>query len=457
MKVKDKKVLVIGMGKSGVGVAHLLKDEGARVVIIEREEDEEKKNKAAQLLKEGIDTVLGPHLKRILQSEELIIVSPGVPLDIPLLQEARRMNIPIIGELELAFHFLKNQSLVAVTGTNGKTTTVALTAEFLRKAGKDVNLAGNEWTPLSEVVKKKSEIIVVEVSSFQLETIKDFSPYISCILNITPDHLDRHQEMEKYIEIKSHIFLQQSKDDFVLLNKDDPYAYSLSKFVKSRIIFFSQREKLRKGVFLEGNNIIRRFKKEEKLISLKEIRLPCPQNIENILASVAISSLYGVSREPIREVLKEFKGLPHRAEFIDNIRGVKFIDDSKATNEAAVRKSLISIQSPIILIMGGKDKGANFSSLREKVKEKVKKLILLGSSKKNIKKELLNTCPLVEVENLKEAMRVAFKSANNGDCILLSPGCASFDQFANYKERGNVFQREVKRLKEEIEGKNFKR
>ena len=454
MKVKNKKILVIGMGKSGVGAAHLLKDGGARVVIAERKEDEEKKKKAAQLLKEDIDVVLGPHPGKLLQSQELIIVSPGVPLNIPLLQEARRVNIPIIGELELAFHFLKNQSLVAVTGTNGKTTTARLSAKFLRKAGKDVNLAGNEWTPLSEVVKKKSEIIIVEVSSFQLETVKDFSPYISCILNITPDHLDRHREMEKYIEIKSRIFLRQRKNDFVILNKDDPYAYSLAKLVKSKVIFFSQREKLREGVFLEGDNIISRFKKEEKLISLKEIRLPCPHNIENILASIAISSLYEVNREPIRKVLKEFKGLPHRAEFVANIRGVKFIDDSKATNEAAVRKSLSSIQSPIILIMGGKDKGANFSSLREKVKERVKKLILLGSSKKKIKKEFLNVCPLVEVENLKEAVKVAFKSADNGDCVLLSPGCASFDQFANYKERGEIFQREVKKLREEIERKN---
>ncbi len=452
MKVKNKKILVIGMGKSGVGAAYLLKDEGARVVIAERKEDEEKK--AAQLLKEDIDVVLGPHPGKLLQGQELIIVSPGVPLNIPLLQEARRVNIPIIGELELAFHFLKNQSLVAVTGTNGKTTTASLTAELLRKAGKDVNLAGNEWTPLSEVVKKKSEIIIVEVSSFQLETVKDFSPYISCILNITPDHLDRHQEMEKYIEIKSHIFLRQSKNDFVVLNKDDPYTYSLSKFVKSKVIFFSQREKLREGVFLEEDNIISRFKKEEKLISLKEIRLPCPHNIENILASIAISSLYRVNREPIRKVLEEFKGLPHRAEFVDNIRGVKFIDDSKATNEAAVRKSLTSIQSPIILIMGGKDKRANFSSLRGKVRDKVKKLILLGSSKKNIKKDFLNACPLIEVEDLKEAVRVAFESTNKGDCVLLSPGCASFDQFANYKERGKVFQREVKRLKEGIERKN---
>jgi len=454
MKVKDKKILVIGMGKSGVGAAHLLKDEGARVVIAERKENEENKKKAAQFLKEDIDVVLGPHPGKLLQSQELIIVSPGVPLNIPLLEEARRVNIPIIGELELAFHFLKNQSLAAVTGTNGKTTTASLTAELLRKAGKDVSLAGNEWTPLSEVVKKKSEIIIVEVSSFQLETVKNFSPYISCILNITPDHLDRHQRIEKYIEIKSRIFSRQSKNDFVVLNKDDPYTYSLSKFVKSKVIFFSQREKLRQGVFLEEDNIVSRFKKEEKLISLKEIRLPFPQNTENILASVAISSLYKVNREPLREALKEFKGLPHRAEFVDNVKGVEFIDDSKATNEAAVRKSLSSILSPIILIMGGKDKRADFSSLREKVRDKVKKLILLGSSKKKIKKEFLNTCPSVEVEDLKEAVRVAFESANKGDCVLLSPGCASFDQFANYKERGKVFQREVKRLKEGIERKN---
>jgi len=451
MKVKNKRVLIIGMGLSGIGAARLLREEGARVMIVEKREDEEKEREASRLLKEGIGVILGPHPENIIENQELIVVSPGVPLDIPLIQKARQVNIPIIGELELAFRFLKNQSLVAITGTNGKSTTASLTTELLKRAGKQVKLAGNEWTPLSEIVKEESEIIVAEVSSFQLETVKRFSPFISCILNITPEHLNRHQGIEKYIKIKSRIFLRQDKNDFTILNKEDFRVHSLAKFVKSKVIFFSRRGRLPEGVFLEGDSIIRKFGKEESLISLKEVRLSCPQNVENILASIAISSLYKVEREIIREVLKEFRGLPHRTEFVAEIRGVKFVDDSKATNEAAVRKSLSSLSSPIILIMGGEDKGADFSPLKEKVRRRVKKLILLGSSKKRIKKVFHSLCSLREVEDVKEAVRVAFESAERGDCVLLSPGCASFDQFTNYKERGEVFQKEVKRLKEEIE------
>ncbi|MEA3485983.1 MAG: UDP-N-acetylmuramoyl-L-alanine--D-glutamate ligase, partial [Candidatus Aerophobetes bacterium] len=363
-------MLVLGMGMSGRGAAHLLKDKGAKVTIGEIKKDKEKRREATTFSREGIKVVLGPHPLNLLWNQELIIVSPGIPLDIPLLQKARGMNIPIIGELELSSRFIKNTSLIAITGTNGKTTTTLLVGKILKKAYKNVRIAGNIGTPLSNGVKEKKQIVVVEVSSFQLETINSFSPRVSCILNITPDHLDRHLDLKEYIELKSRIFLNQKKEDFTVLNRDDPRLYLLSRKPKSKVIFFSQKEELKEGVFLKKNQIIRRFNGEEEIIKRDEIPLPGPHNLENILGAISICSIYNIEKEIIREVLIHFKGLPHREEYVDEIKGVRFINDSKATNEDAVKKCLQSLKNPVILIMGGKNKGADFSSIRDEVKKR---------------------------------------------------------------------------------------
>jgi len=451
MVLKGKRVLVLGMGVSGIAVAHLLRDKGALVTVGEIEDSKEKRDQAKRLNQKGIEVVLGFHPSSLLEEKELIVPSPGISLSVPLLQKARQKGIPILGELEIAFRFLKGKSLAAITGTNGKTTTTVLTGEILKKADRNVKVAGNVGVPLAEAVKENSEIIVTEVSTFQLETMDKFSPYISCLLNITPDHLNRHLSLENYADLKSRIFLNQKKEDFTVLNKDDPRVYSFASKTKAQVIFVSKGNDLKKGVFLEDTCIKRRFDREEEIISCDEITFPGYHNLENILSSIAIASLYGVKVEIIREALVEFKGLPHRTEWVGEIKGVEFVNDSKATNEDAVRSCLESRKKETVLIMGGKDKGANFSSLKKVVRGKVKKLILLGEAKRSIKAQLLNLCPIEEVEDMRQAVRQAFRDARKGDCILLSPGCTSFDQFKNYKERGEVFKREVRRLEKEIE------
>ena len=444
--VKGKKVLVLGMGISGMGAIRLLKEKGARVTVNELEDNKEMRARAGDFERNGIKVILGSHPFEILPGQELIIVSPGIPPQIPLLRQAEKLHIPIMGELELASRFLTGRSLIAITGTNGKTTATVLTEKILKKAHKDVMVAGNIGIPLSEAVRRPGKIIVTEVSSFQLETVKRFSPFISCILNISPDHLDRHPDLGEYIWLKSRILTNQKSNGFTVLNRDDPYVYPLRRKTRAEAIFFSQKEKLERGVFLRGPHIIRKFEGEEVVVSTPEISFAGSHNLENILSAIAIASLYRLETEAVKEALLEFKGLPHRCEPVARIRGVDFINDSKATNEGAVKSCLESIKQPIILIMGGKDKGANFFYLKNVIKKKVKRLILLGQAKKVIKAQLDNVCPLSEVENMRDAVREAFNKTKKGDCVLLSPACASFDQFKNYEERGEVFKEEVRKL-----------
>ena len=446
MVLKGKKVLVLGMGISGMGATRLLKDKGAKVTINELEDSKEMRAKAREFERNGIKVILGSHPFEILPGHQLIVLSPGIPLDIPLLRQAEKLHIPIMGELELAYRSLPDKSLIAITGTNGKTTTTVLTEKILKKAYKDVQIAGNIGIPLSEVVRRPGKIIVTEVSSFQLETIKKFSPFISCILNISPDHLDRHPDLEQYIWLKSRILTNQESDGYTILNRDDPRVYPLRRKTRAEVIFFSQKERLERGVFLKGPHIMRKFEGEEVVIPRDEISFTGSHNLENILSAIAIVSLYRLEREAVREALLEFKGLPHRCEPVARIRGVDFINDSKATNEGAVKSCLESIAQPIILIMGGKDKGANFFYLRNVIKERVKRVILLGEAKRVIEAQLNTICPLSEVENMRDAVREAFNKAQKGDCVLLSPACASFDQFKNYEERGEVFKEEVRKL-----------
>jgi UDP-N-acetylmuramoylalanine--D-glutamate ligase len=446
MRVKGKKVLVLGMGISGMGAARLLKEAGAQVTINELEDNEEMRTRAEEFERNRIKVILGAHPFGILRHQELIILSPGISLQIPLLRQAEKLHIPIMGELELASRFLTDRSLIAITGTNGKTTTTILTEKILKKAHKDVKVAGNVGIPLSEIVRGPGKIIVTEVSSFQLETIKRFSPFISCILNISPDHLDRHLGLGQYIGLKSRILTNQKSDGFTILNRDDPHVYPLRRKTRAKVISFSQKEPLKKGVFLRGPHIIRKFEREEVVASMDEISFAGSHNLENILSAIAIASLYRLETKAVREALLGFKGLPHRCEPVARIRGVDFINDSKATNEGAVKSCLESIAQPIILIMGGKDKGANFFALKNIIKKKVKRVILLGEAKTIIKAQLDTICHLSEVENMKDAVREAFNRAQKGDCVLLSPACTSFDQFKNYEERGEVFKEEVRKL-----------
>ncbi|NQS88964.1 UDP-N-acetylmuramoyl-L-alanine--D-glutamate ligase [Patescibacteria group bacterium] len=447
-----KSALVIGMGESGKEAALLLKKKGAKVVVGEIKNDDKMEKEAEKLRKKGIQVVLGPHFPNLLKDKEIVVVSPGVSLRIPLIQEAHQNGIPVIGELELASRYLSGQDIIAITGTNGKSTTVMLSAEILSRAGFEVKVAGNIGIPLSRVVRKPSPIIVMEVSSFQLETVEQFSPHIFSLLNITPDHLNRHCNFNRYVEVKSNLLKKLKAGDFAILNRDDEIIFPLAKKTKAKVIFFSERKKLKEGVFLEGDKIVACLK-DKFVIPTDNISLTNFHSWENVLCSVAISAVYKIKEEVIRQALASFRSLAHRQEWAGEIEGIDFIDDSKATNVGAVLKCLDLVKKPGILIMGGRDKGGDFSKLKQMIKKKVKLILLLGEAKPKIKEQLLSVKNLVEVDSIEEAVRIGFKMAKKGDCVLLSPGCSSFDQFKSYKERGNVFKEEVKKFKEKVEKK----
>ncbi len=445
MELRGKKVLVVGMGRAGVAAARLLETKGARVTITDRKGKEELKGAYRELAGRGIEIETAGHPLELLEGRELIVASPGVPPNIPLLERAEEKKIPIIGELELASSLLKIP-IIAVTGTNGKTTTAALIGEILKREGKRVAVAGNIGSPLSSYVNGDYELIVSEVSSFQLERIETFHPFISILLNIAPDHLDRYRNLDEYLRAKKRIFMNQEEDDFAILNWDDPHCRTLS--LEAKEIFFSQEEELAEGVYLrEGRVVANLTGRLQEIIGQGEIGIKGPHNLENALAAIATCLIWKVRVASIRRVLREFKGIPHRMEFVREIEGVRFINDSKATNVAAVMKSLASFKGSIILIAGGKDKGLDYSPLQPLVEERVKVLILLGEAREKIAQALSLPRRIEMAGDMREAVAIAFSLAKKGDCVLLSPACASYDMFKNFEERGEAFKEAVRNLK----------
>jgi len=444
MELKGKRVLVIGMGRAGVAAARLLEDREARVTITDRRGKEELRETYKELERKRIRIETGGHPLELLEDRELIVASPGVSPNIPLLKRAREKKIPIIGELELASSFLK-VPIVAITGTNGKTTTATLIGEILEGEGKRVAVAGNIGRPLSSCVGKDYELIISEVSSFQLERIKTFHPFISIMLNIAPDHLDRYRDLNEYIGAKKKIFLNQERGDFAILNQDDSNCSTFSTEAKK--IFFS-REELAEGVYLKEEIIMANLSEGlQEIIHREEIGIKGPHNLENALAAIAACLILRIKVDSIKRVLKEFKGIPHRMEFVGKIKGVRFVNDSKATNVSSVMKSLASFPEPIILIAGGRDKGLNYSPLRPLVEKRVKALILMGEAKEKIA-QALSSCKRIKMaEDMKEAVNIAFELAEEGEIVLLSPACSSYDMFQNFQERGEVFKKAVRELR----------
>ncbi|MBU4128585.1 UDP-N-acetylmuramoyl-L-alanine--D-glutamate ligase [bacterium] len=444
MELKGKRVLVIGMGRAGVAAAKLLETKGARVTITDKKGREELKEALRKLEKRGMGIETGGHPLELLEDTEIIVASPGVPPNIPLLERAKEKRIPVIGELELASSFLK-VPIVAVTGTNGKTTTTTLIGKILKEEGKRVAVAGNIGHPLSSCVNGSYELIVTEVSSFQLERIKTFHPFISIMLNIAPDHLDRYRDLNEYIGAKKRIFLNQGKGDFAVLNRDDSNCSTFSTEAKK--IFFS-REELAEGVYLKKEIIMANlFGRSQEVIHREEIGIKGPHNLENALAAITACLILKVKVTSIRRVLKEFKGVPHRMEFVKKVKGVRFVNDSKATNVSSVMKSLASFTEPIILIAGGRDKGLDYSPLRPLVEKRVKALILLGEAKEKIA-QALSSCKRIKMaEDMKEAVDIAFGLAEEGEIVLLSPACSSYDMFKDFEERGEVFKKAIRELK----------
>lgn len=445
MELEGKKVLVVGMGRAGVAAAKLLKDRGARVTINDKKGKEELREAFKELEGRGIRMETGGHPLELLEDRELIVASPGVSPNIPLLERAKEKKIPIIGELELASSFLK-VPIIAVTGTNGKTTTTTLIGKILKEEGKKVAVAGNIGYPLSSCISKDYELVVSEVSSFQLERIKTFHPFISIMLNIAPDHLDRYRNLDEYIAAKKRIFLNQERSDFAVLNRDDANCRTLSTEAKK--IFFSQEEELEEGVYLKEERIMANLSgRLQEVIHQEEIGIKGPHNLENALAAITTCLILRVKVESIKKVLKEFKGIPHRMEFVREIEGVRFVNDSKATNVSSVMKSLASFKEPIILIAGGRDKGLDYAPLRPLVEERVKVLILLGEAKEKIARALFPYKRVKRAEDMKEAVAIAFRLAEEGEIVLLSPACSSYDMFRDFEERGEVFKEAVRRLK----------
>jgi len=451
MKLENKKVLVVGAGKSGISSARFLKARGAVVTVNDIKRETELKDEVKELNQLGIRYVLGEHPKELFLEQDLIVVSPGVPHRNEPFTTAREKGIEVIGELELAFRFISTP-IIAITGTNGKTTTTTLIGEILKDAGVSVFVGGNIGTPLIDYAEDDSKtLVVLEVSSFQLETIKHFHPFGGVILNITPDHLDRYESMQDYAETKMRLFEHQESFDFAVLNADDEWIMRYKPSILSEINMFSTKKRLKKGCYLndKGIKILHPTLKEPEVISFEDIRLKGVHNMENVMASVLTALELGVSIDNIKTTLKKFTGLKHRLEFVDEIEGVSFYDDSKGTNVGAVEKALESFNTPVVLILGGKEKGAGYSFLENQVRRIVKTIVAIGEAKERIYADLSHIKDVIKADSLEDAVRKAYSVAEKGDSVLLSPACSSFDMFSGYAERGEKFVEAVKKIKGE--------
>jgi UDP-N-acetylmuramoylalanine--D-glutamate ligase len=440
MVFNNKKILIVGMGKSGMGAALTLAEKNAQITICDKKQAGEIAFDIEQLVKAGIKVHTGGYPLINQEQFDLIVASPGIPLDILPFQQALAEGVPVIGELELAYQLKhKDTVIMAITGTNGKTTTTALLQKILENDGKISYAGGNIGTALTTLINQVNEgFLSVEVSSFQLETIVDFRPKICGIINITPDHLDRHKTMAAYIETKERITKNQTEQDFAVFNYNDPILREMASRCKAQVFYFSTEEVLKEGAYLDNNNVmISVDQKTEQICSLDDIQLRGKHNLENILCAALMAYLGGVKSQSIADTLKSFKGVRHRMEEVALENGILYINDSKATNPDSAIKALESFDKPIVLIAGGKNKGSSFDLFALYIKEKVKELVLVGEAKEDIKHAVIDIDyrNIHEVEDFSEAVIKAHKLARNGDVVLLSPACASWDMFPSYEHR----------------------
>lgn len=421
----NKKAVVAGLARSGVASAILLKKKGAAVFASDIKDNLSTRGNSSILEKEGIKTELGKHSRRVFEGADIIVASPGIRFDAECLNWARAKNIPVISEIELAWRFCP-ATIVAVTGTAGKSTTTALIGEVLKLGGSDVHVCGNIGVPFCGEIDKITQggFVSLEVSSFQLETISDFKPKVAVVLNFNRNHLDRHKDMEEYLAAKKRIFLNQDKNDWALLNKDDEAVKNLSGQTKARVRFF------------------------ESHLDIDGLRLNANQ-----CAAFRVGEIFNFKKEDILKAISGFRGLEHRTEFVENISGVDFINDSKATTVESCAWALKNIYRPVILIAGGTYKGVDFGAIKDLIRRKVKALIVIGETKAKIKGAYKGATPIIEAENLKQAVFAAKDIAHEGDCVLLSPMCSSFDMFSDYEERGRAFKEAVRELKQREGGK----
>jgi len=449
--VNNKRVLVVGLGKSGVASALFLKARGARVTVSDAKPPDQLEDEIPALLDHGIAVETGGHGERTFHGQDLIVVSPGVPTDAPSLVQARALGESVIGEIELAAQFFPGP-IVAITGSNGKTTTTTLTGDIMSAGGFRAVVGGNIGTPAISLVEGATAdtIAVLEVSSFQLETIQTFRPRVAVVLNVTPDHLDRHRTFAAYTDAKARIFENQRSDDFTVLNADDPTCVELAARTRAAVFWFSRSKEVKQGVFVDDGRIFFRDHSGQKEIMLvAEIPLKGTHNVENVLAAVCAGALLHCEHGHIRQAVRQFKAVEHRLEYVATVRDVEYYNDSKATNVDATIKALESFPANIHLILGGKDKGSDYSVLRDLLRQRVKSVYTIGAAAAKIESQVKGAAEIVSSQTLKNAIKSAAEAARPGDIVLLAPACASFDQFRSYEHRGKVFKEVVAQLAEQ--------
>lgn len=436
--------MVLGLARTGIEAARFLVEKGADVLVSDCRPEQELNKEIDALAGLPVVLRLGGEEAGWLDGVETVIPSPGVPPANPLVREARKRGIAILSEIELAYRFIE-APLIAITGTNGKSTTTSLIGAILKSAGAKVFVGGNIGSPLIGFVAGAWEWGVVEVSSFQLEWVEEFRPKVAILLNVTEDHLDRYPSFAAYGQAKERLFAAQRSDDLAVLNRDDPLVWAMKDRVHARILSFGSAE-VDEGVFSTGDEIVWRGGGVEESYSLRSVKIQGVHNVENMMAAVAAAKAVGVTRAFIQKSLEEFPGLEHRLEFVRELNGVRFYNDSKGTNVGAVVKSLASFSAPVILLAGGIDKGGDYRPLENEIKRKVRRLILFGAAKNIMRRALGHLTETVLVESLAAAVRDANENARSGDIVLLSPACSSFDMFLNYAERGKAFKSLVRGL-----------
>jgi UDP-N-acetylmuramoylalanine--D-glutamate ligase len=446
--VANKRVLVVGLGKSGVASALFLQARGAHVTVSDTKPQDQLGEEIPILLDHGIAVETGGHGERTFRGQDLIVVSPGVPVDSALLVQARALGELVIGEIELASQFLPT-NIVAITGSNGKTTTTTLAGEIVAAGGLPTVVGGNIGTPAISLVERATAdtIVVLEVSSFQLETIQTFHPRLAVVLNVTPDHLDRHRSFATYIEAKARIFENQRPEDFAVLNADDPFCVQLSSRIRSQAFWFSRKSEPQHGAHVrDGKILFRDTTGQREIMPVSEIPLKGAHNLENTLAAICVGGLMGCETERIRKAVRNFKAVEHRLEYVATIRGVEYYNDSKATNVDATIKALESFPANVHLILGGKDKDSDYTLLSDLLRQRVKRVYTIGAAAEKIESQIKGETEVDQAETLETALKRAAATAQSGDVVLLAPACASFDQFNNYEHRGRVFKEVVHAL-----------
>jgi UDP-N-acetylmuramoylalanine--D-glutamate ligase len=469
MKLRNKKIVIVGLGRTGLAVARFLHHRGARIMATDTADEAALGDTVAQLLNMGVDVELGAHRSRVFQESDLIVVSPGVSHTIAPIAQARAKGVEVVGEVELAARFIQ-APIVAVTGTNGKTTTTELLGKMLQNSGMTTFVGGNIGNPLIEYVSsgQKEQLVVAEISSFQLDTIDRFRPKVSILLNITADHLDRYPDFEAYADSKIRIFKNQLADDVAVLNGSDPLIRAKTAHIKSRRLFFPALQADEQGAVLNGKRIILKLDQLSPIqteirhpdsgfrirdyLDITQTALMGRHNHENVCAASLAALAAGGTVDEIQQTLAQFKGLPHRLEHVATINNIHFYNDSKATNVDGVLRALDCFAKPIVLLMGGRDKGSNFKVLADSIGKHVKELIVMGEAAGPIKNALGRQIPTKMAVSMDTAVATAFADANPNEVVLLSPGCASFDWYGSYAERGDDFRRAVEDVRRKAQG-----